>query len=86
MRKIEIWDILFWIGMTVLVGFIVAKLLGLINTPEWINLIPLVTITFLIGVFYQKVYNFMERTERRMDYLKNKLDNHDGRLASLENK
>ena len=60
MAKITIWDILFWIAMLILIGYILGKLLGLINTPEWVDLIPLITIVFLIGIFYQKVVAFID--------------------------
>jgi len=84
--KKSILDILFWIAMLVLIGYIIAKLTGFINTPEWVDLIPLVTITFLIGIFYQKVIGFINVTNSRTLYLKNKLEEHNKRLANLENK
>lgn len=84
MKKITIWDILFWIGMLVLIGYIIAKLFGIINTPEWVDLIPLITMAFLIGVFYQNVTSFMKQMYQRADYLKNKLDNQDKRMSKLE--
>lgn len=86
MRKIDIWDILFWIGMIILLGWIVLKLFGFINTPEWLNLLPLLTIAYMVGVFYQKTINSFERLYIRTDYLKEKLENHEKRLFSLENK
>jgi Na+/glutamate symporter len=84
MRKMNIWDIIFWIAMVVLIGYIIAKLFGLINTPDWFDLIPLITIAFLIGAFYQTVMNFMNQMYIRTDYLKQKLDSHDQRLSNLE--
>jgi len=67
MAKKDIWDILFWIGMLVLIAYIIAKLFGIINTPEWLNLLPLITLAFVIGAFYQKVAGFMERILNRTD-------------------
>ena len=74
MRKITIADILFWIAMLVLIAYIIGKITGLINTPEWVDLIPLITITFIIGAFYQKVASFMGIMYARTDYLKSNLD------------
>lgn len=74
MRKLDIWDILFWIGMLVLIGYVIGKLTGLINTPEWIELIPIITIIFVAGVFYQKVVSFMDRMVVRTDYFKKNMD------------
>lgn len=98
MRKFDIWDILFWFFMLVLIGYIIAKLFGLINTPDWINLLPLISVVFLIGISYQRIINFMERMLVRTDYLKNnfgsvkedtnKIKNilieHDKRISILE--
>ena len=89
--KKDIWDILFWIAMLILIAYIIAKLTGLINTPEWVSLIPLITIAFMIGIFYQKVLGFMEvmhnRTsylKKNTDYIKEKITEHDKRLTVLE--
>jgi len=81
MRRITIADILFWLAMIILLGYIVGKLTGLINTPEWVDLIPIITITFMIGAFYQKVMGFMEIMYKRTDYLKNNLDEIKSRLS-----
>jgi len=91
MREITIWDILFWSAMLILISYIIAKLFGLINTPEWVDLIPLITLVFLVGVFYQKVVIFMDVMYNRTNYLKNnlsqikdKITEHDKRLFKLE--
>ena len=75
MIRKDILDILFWIAMIILIGYILSKLIGLINTPEWIDLIPLITIVFIIGVFYQKIINFIDIMYKRTDYLKDQIDN-----------
>lgn len=98
MRKFDIWDVLFWFFMLVLVGYIIAKLFGFINTPDWISLLPLISVVFLIGISYQRIMNFIDRMFVRTDYLKNNLDNvkegvvgikdiltgHDKRISILE--
>ena len=81
MRKISIWDILFWIAMLILIFYIIAKLFGLINTPEWVDLVPLITLVFLIGVFYQKVVSFMDIMYNRTNYLKNNLNQIKDKIA-----
>ena len=73
-REIDIWDILFWIGMLVLTAYVIAKLFGWINTPEWVDLIPLITIIFIVGIFYQKVMVFMGIMYNRIDYMKKSVD------------
>ena len=91
MKKVTIWDIIFWTAMAVLILYIIAKLTGLINTPEWVNLIPLISLVFIIGAFYQRVISFMTVMNHRTAYLKNnldkvssKLDNQEKRVLSLE--
>jgi len=74
MAKRDIWDVLFWIGMLILIAYVIAKLVGWINTPEWVDLIPLITIIFIAGVFYQKVVGFMDVISNRIDYLKKGID------------
>jgi len=74
MAKKDVWDILFWTAMIILILYIIGKLTGVINTPEWVDLIPLITLVFLIGAFYQKVSNFMEVMYKRTDYLKKEID------------
>jgi ABC-type enterochelin transport system permease subunit len=93
MGKINFWDILFWIAMIILILYIIGKLAGIINTPEWVDLIPLITLVFIMGAFYQKISGFMETMANRTNYLKNNLDKisdrlieQDKRISSLEGK
>lgn len=74
MRRIEIWDIVIWISLLILVAYILSKLFGIINTPEWVDLIPLITLAFFAGAFYQKVSGFMEKIYHRTDYLNKSLE------------
>lgn len=84
MRRFDIWDALFWFFMLVLVGYIIAKLLGLINTSDWVNLLPLISVVFLVGISYQKIINFMDKMFVRTDYLKNNLDKVNERLFEYD--
>ena len=34
------WDYLIWIGIVVLIGWALLKAFGIINSPEWVNMIP----------------------------------------------
>lgn len=96
--KFDIWDVIIWISLIVLVLYIIGKLTGFINTPEWINLMPIITLVFFAGAFYQKVPSFTNQMYVRTDYLKNNIDKintniieikkdlsmHDKRLLSFE--
>ncbi|MDO8508642.1 MAG: hypothetical protein Q7S27_03070 [Nanoarchaeota archaeon] len=72
--KFDIWDVIIWISLIVLILYILGKLTGLINTPEWVNLIPIITMVFFAGAFYQKVIAFMEKMNYRTDFLKTNLE------------
>ena len=72
--KFDIWDVIIWLSLIILSLYVIAKLTGLINTPDWVNLLPIITIIFFAGAFYQKVLAFMEKMDVRTNYLKNGLD------------
>ena len=81
--KFNIWDVIIWISLIVLVLYIIGKLTGIINTPEWINLIPVITMVFFAGAFYQKVLAFIEKTSIRTNYLKNSLDKTNEKITGI---
>lgn len=90
-REITIWDILFWLGMVILILYILAKIFGIINTPEWVSLIPLITLAFVIGAFYQRMMLSLDKISNRTDHLKdnldiilNKLNEQDKRIFAIE--
>ncbi len=72
--KFDVWDVIIWISLIVLILYIIGKLTGFINTPEWINLMPIITLVFFAGAFYQKVLSFTNQMYVRTDYLKNNID------------
>lgn len=90
MRKIEASDIIIWVSLITIIIWIIAKLTGLINTPEWLNLFPIISFVFFAGAFYQKILSFMDKMYVRTNYFKHqidninkKLDNHEDRLNSI---
>ena len=84
MVKKDIYDIIIWIGMAILVLYIIGKIIGIINSPEWINLMPIITVAFIVGAFYQKAIIFMNQMYKRTDFLKIKLEEHNSRLNQIE--
>lgn len=85
-REIDIWDVLFWLAMTITIVYIIAKLTGLINTPEWLNLLPIISLVFGIGVFYQRVTEFVNKIYTRTDYLKSNIDKILANMNRISNK
>ena len=86
MVKKDIYDIIIWVGMVLLILYVIGKLTGVINSPEWINLMPIITITFIVGAFYQKAIVFMNQMYKRTDYLKNNMDNINNKLSNQDNR
>lgn len=82
----DILDFLFWLMLALTLGFLILKILGVINTPEWINYFPIFTLMFAAGIAYQKLINFIGRIYNRTDYLKKKIDELDNKISSLNNK
>jgi uncharacterized membrane protein YhdT len=85
MRKIEISDIIIWISIIVLIAYLIGKLTGLINTPEWVTLIPVITLIFFVGAFYQKLVSFMEAMYLKTDYLKKNQDAFATKIGQISN-
>jgi len=65
MRKSSLADIIFWLSIGTLFLWALAKSLGLINTPVWIELLPLFSLSFAAGAFWSK----FEHTLKKMDGL-----------------
>jgi len=72
--KKDIYDVLFWSLLAFALIFIILRIVGVINSPDWIDLIPLATIIFAAGVAYQKLVGIIEKVYGRTGYLKNKFD------------
>lgn len=64
MRKSSLADIIFWLSIGTLFLWALAKSLGLINTPVWIELLPLFSLSFAAGAFWSKFEYTLKRMER----------------------
>ena len=82
--KIDILDVLFWLMLVLTLGFLTLKILGVINTNEWINYFPIFTLMFAVGIAYQKLISFIDRIYNRTDYLKKKIDKFHSKIDKLE--
>lgn len=54
-KKLSTWDWIFWIALLVLLGWALAKSFGLINSPIWVETIPIYTVIFMAGALWQKI-------------------------------
>jgi hypothetical protein len=84
MVKRDVWDCMFWIGMAIVVGYVFAKIVGLINGPEWFQYILIIGIVFMVGVFYQKMIQFSNVMYQRTDYFKGRIEKIDDKLNDHE--
>lgn len=73
-EKIGLLDVFFWLFLLLAAFYVIGKLTGLIGTPEWVELLPIISIIFAAGIVYGKLVSFIEASERRTGYLKKHLD------------
>ena len=98
MRKIQInidWSVAFWLGILTVFLWLLAKAVGLIHTPWYIEVIPYIgglialgAIVKEIGKYAQKIDTLVyEVKEIRLDMkdLRLRSENHENRLIRLEN-
>ncbi len=99
MKKIQInidWSVVFWISITILFLWLLAKAVGLIHTPWFVQAIPVIVGFFaLIGVgrgvanYAFKVDNIINNVKDiKIDVkrINNELHSIDKRVAVLESK
>lgn len=84
--KTDIRDIIFWMLLGFTLIFIILRIIGVINSPDWIDLVPLATIVFAAGVAYGKVITSINMIYKRTGYLKKSFDNLSGKFDIFEGK
>ena len=88
-----IYDWLFWLSLVVTGVWFALKIAGVINTPFWVEFIPVASIIFGAGILFQKVEHIGEdlhdfKTEMR-EFRKEvvtELKVYDKRLIGIEAK
>ncbi len=98
--KRKIYDWLFWLSLFITGLWFTLKIIGVIKTPLWLELMPVASVIFGAGIFFQKVehigddlhdfklemHEFRNRTEIKFDEVKAALHKHDNRLIRMEAK
>jgi hypothetical protein len=86
-----IYDWIFWISLLVTGLWFTLKIIGVIKTPVWVELIPVGSIIFAAGVFFQKVehiaddlHEFKAETKVDVREICAELKEHDKRLLSID--
>ena len=74
--RTTLWVIVFWIGMLIILVWFFLKAIGVINTPVYIEYLPVLGIVFGIGAFFQTFIDFklrLAKLEKRVDNIGNGL-------------
>lgn len=93
-QKVSIWQVLFYLSTAVLTLWLILKVTGVINTPEWLGFgVPIASV--IIGVF-ALYHNLIEKMNQlginmltlnsKFDHLDIKVDNLDIKVDHLDKK
>lgn len=89
--KRKIYDWLFWLSLLITGLWFTLKIMGVIKTPLWLELLPVASVIFGAGIFFQKVESIgddlhdfkLEMSEFKKDTL-TELREHDKLLIGIE--
>ncbi len=94
LKKIDPWYIGFWISIAITILWAILKIVGVINTPFWLEMLPVfsglasvVTIVQYANKYLIKIEVMDHRlinVEQRLDKIENNLDHHDNKLIKIE--
>ena len=48
-RGLGFWDILAWIALIIVIIWVILKITGIINTPLWLEYIPIYSAVYIAG-------------------------------------
>ena len=49
MKRMSFWDVLAWIALLIIIVWLVLKTAGIINTPLWLEYVPIYTAVYIAG-------------------------------------
>jgi|LGVD01.1.fsa_nt_gb hypothetical protein len=79
-HRYDFTDVLIWGGIIVTTLWAIGKSLGLISSPEWVNMVPIFGILGTIsGISFQ-----IGRAIQKLDRVITDVENHGTRIHSLE--
>lgn len=82
----KLYTIIFWLSMLYILLWVILKAAGVINTPELLELFPIITAIFGAGVFFQMIRDVRERLTKLESKTENGFRDIDKRLALVESK
>ncbi|MAG02627.1 hypothetical protein CMI42_04790 [Candidatus Pacearchaeota archaeon] len=59
-RSRSFWDVIAWVVLILIVVWLILKLLGVINTPDWLEYSPIFGLVYLAGWGMHKLENISE--------------------------
>lgn len=80
MKKERIYDIIFFVSLGLLLIWIILKLIGLIKSPFYVEVIPFLSIAFGAGAAYGRLIDL----SKRMNKVENRVDKMAHGLTNLE--
>jgi hypothetical protein len=92
--RIDYTDVLFWLGIAIMVVWIIGKLAGLIHSPTWVETLPIIGALVAVlsiglkGRALQKldyVFDAVNELKGDMKEVKAELKAHDSRITAIEN-
>jgi hypothetical protein len=69
-QEMRVHDIIFYTCIIVLFAWIILKLVGVIQTPIWLELLPLIMVGFSMVTAASKIGRYFGRMEGDMHFLK----------------
>ncbi len=48
-KSLSIWDALVWVALAIIIGWVILKILGIINTPLWLEYVPIYSAVYIAG-------------------------------------
>lgn len=55
MVKINVWDVLAWVALASIVVWVTLKIIGVINTPPWLEYGPIYSAAYVAGWMVHKL-------------------------------
>ncbi|MEM4263746.1 MAG: hypothetical protein QW666_02515 [Candidatus Woesearchaeota archaeon] len=80
MNETKIYDIIFWTSLGIVAIWVFLKMIGVIHSPVWIQMVPYAGAIFAAGVFYQ----FVKSMKRDVYDLKSRMNIIESRTNSIE--
>lgn len=84
--KRNIWDILAWIALGIVLFYLILKAVGVLQSPAVADVIAILSAGYFIGETVKSIKDGLHEIKEDVDDLRDKLISHNGRLRKLERK